>query len=345
MRRTVNYGRWLLVSLFLLGFGVLGYGAAKAEVLPLSVKGNQVLRGGKPAALAGNSLFWSNTGWGGERFYTAQTLERLKEDWGIPLVRAAMGVDGSGGYLEDPENNRRRAMAVIEAAIERDLYVIIDWHSHHAEEHTQTAVAFFRDVARQYGDYPHLIYEIYNEPLDISWENSLKPYAREVIAAIRAEDPDNVILVGTPNWSQDVDTVAESPLTGVTNIAYTLHFYAGTHGEELRSKAEIALDAGLPLFVSEWGTVNANGDGDPDRQSTRAWMEWMGRWGISHANWAVNDKAEGASVLKPGAGPSDLGEEQALTSSGRYVREILRLWQEGTFEPDPSGTPVALPAQ
>lgn len=323
----------LLVSMLLLSYGLLGFGAARAEVVQLTVKGNQVFRGEKPAVLAGNSLFWSNTGWGGERFYTPETLVRLKKDWGSRLVRAAMGVEGSGGYLEDPENNRRRAMEVIEAAIEEDIYIIIDWHAHHAEKHTQAAVDFFADIARKYGQYPHLIYEIYNEPLDLSWEETLKPYARKVIQAIRAEDPDNVILMGTPNWSQDVDLVAQSPLDTVTNVAYTLHFYAGTHGDDLRRKARVALEAGLPLFVSEWGTVNANGDGEPDRESTRAWLEFMGRWGISHANWAVNDKTEGASVLKPGAEPRDLGKEQALTPSGRLVKDLIAQWYEGAFDP------------
>ena len=92
-----------------------------------------------------------------------------------------------------------------------------------------------------------------------------------MIAAIRAIDPDNLIVVGTPSWSQDVDAAAADPITG-TNIAYALHFYAGTHGQSCADKAQKALDRGAALFVTEWGAVNANGDGAVTfRKRMRGW--------------------------------------------------------------------------
>ena len=45
-------------------------------------------------------------------------------------------------------------------------------------------------------------YELYNEPLNRSWDNELKPYAEFVGGKIRAIDPDNLIIMGTPNWTQ-----------------------------------------------------------------------------------------------------------------------------------------------
>ena len=136
-------------------------------------------------------------------------------------------------------------------------------------------------MARDYGSRNHVIYEIYNEPLQISWSGAIKPYAEAVIAAIRAIDPDNLIVVGTPSWSQDVDAAAADPIAG-PNIAYALHFYAGTHGQFLRDKAQKALDAGAALFVTEWGSVNANGDGAVATSETDAWMDFLKARGISH---------------------------------------------------------------
>ena len=52
-------------------------------------------------------------------------------------------------------------------------------------------------MASLYGDHENIIYEIYNEPLDISWSEVLKPYSLNVISAIREIDPDNLIVVGT----------------------------------------------------------------------------------------------------------------------------------------------------
>jgi endoglucanase len=313
----------LIIALAMLA---LGGGPAVADVAPLSVKGNQVLAGGKPASFAGNSLFWSNTGWGGEKFYNANVVRWLKADWKADIVRAAMGVEAPGGYLKDPAGNVARVKAVVDAAIANDLYVIIDWHSHRAESHRSEAIAFFQDMARTYGTHHHVIYEIYNEPLQVSWRSQIKPYSEAVIAAIRAIDPDNLIVVGTPSWSQDVDVAAADPVAGA-NIAYALHFYAGTHGQSLRDKAQTALDRGAALFVTEWGSVNSNGDGAVATKETNAWMDFMKARGISHANWATNDKAEGASALVPGASVAGGWAADQLTDSGKFAKVIISGWR------------------
>lgn len=313
---------------------------AYAQVPPISTQGNQVLFGGQPGSVAGPSLFWSNNGWGGEKFYTRGAVAAAKSDWNAKLIRAAMGVEDPGGYIEQPAANLAKVRTVVEAAIANDMYVIIDWHSHHAERHTQAAVQFFQQMARDYGQHNNVIYEIYNEPLGVSWSQTIKPYAQTVIAAIRAIDPDNLIVVGTPRWSQDVDAAANDPITGYRNIAYVLHFYAGTHKQELRNKAQYALDRGIPLFVTEWGTVNANGDGGVNAQETQAWMNFLRDNKISHANWALNDKNEGASALRLGANPQGGWASGDYTASGNLVREIVRGWPSLTG--NPPGGPCAV---
>jgi endoglucanase len=66
--------------------------------------------------------------------------------------------------------------------------------------------------------------------------------------------------VGTPVWSQDIDTAAADPISG-PNIAYTLHFYAGQsfHQDSLRAKARAAVASGAPIFVTEFGTTKSDG--------------------------------------------------------------------------------------
>lgn len=324
--------------------GLSGGVSALAEVAPLSVNGNKILSGGQQASFAGNSLFWSNNGWGGEKFYNAGVVQWLKNDWNSMLVRAAMGVEDVGGYLDDPSGNKQKVKAVVDAAIANDMYVIIDWHSHHAEQNTSAAIAFFEEMATAYGDTNNVIYEIYNEPLAVSWSGTIKPYAESVISAIRAIDPDNLIVVGTPTWSQDVDVASADPITGYDNIAYTLHFYSGTHQQSLRNKATTALNNGVALFATEWGTVNANGDGAVNRAETDAWMEFFKTHGISHANWSINDKAEGASALNPGASTTGGWSSADLTESGSYVRNIVLNWGGSTSSPDPDPTPSPEPA-
>jgi endoglucanase len=289
----------------------------------LRVNGNKIVnKNGDPVSLAGNSFFWSNNGWGGDKFYNASVVSWLKLDWETTIIRAAMGVDETGGYIQFKTANTDKVKALVDAAISSGLYVLIDWHSHHAEDYQTEAIEFFTEMATMYGTYDNVIYEIYNEPLNISWSSTLKPYAEAVITAIREIDPDNMIVVGTPEWSQQVDKPAADPITISTNIAYSLHFYSVYHKQWLRDRATAALNSGIALFVTEWGSLGYTRN-DPEAE---LWMEWCRANKITHCNWAVNDKAEEWSVVKAGA--STTGGWQELTEAGYLARDIIRGWEK-----------------
>lgn len=291
----------------------------------LQVEGNRIVnKNGDAVSLAGNSFFWSNDNWGGERYYTPEVVSWLQEDWNTTIVRAAMGVEDSGGYLDNKTANKERVQTIVDAAIDVGLYVIIDWHSHHAEDNTDEAVNFFQEMATLYGEYDNVIYEIYNEPLDISWSNTIKPYALSVISAIRAIDPDNLIVVGTPEWSQRVDLAAADPITEFSNIAYTLHFYTIYHHQWLRDRANAALENGIALLITEWGLIGYSLV-DPEANE---WMTWCFNNKMSHCNWAVNDKQEEWSILVPGASTSGGWSDDNLTDSGKLARSIIVNWPE-----------------
>ena len=114
----------------------------------------------QPICLAGNSFFWSNDNWGGEKFYTPEVVSWLKIDWNTKIVRASMGIEDPGGYLDNKISNKNRVKTIVDAAINEGIYVIIDWHSHHAEDYTNEAVLFFKEMATIYGEYNNIIYEI-----------------------------------------------------------------------------------------------------------------------------------------------------------------------------------------
>ncbi|AXT63117.1 glycoside hydrolase family 5 protein [Aquimarina sp. AD10] len=267
------------------------------------------------------SLFWSQ--WMGQ-YYTKEAVSWLKKDWNCNIVRAAMGVEDSDGYLSNRAFEKQKVFTVIDAAIQEGIYVIVDWHSHHAEDHVDEAKAFFAEVAQKYGNQPNIIYEIYNEPLQApSWKDVLKPYHEQVIAEIRKHDPDNLVICGTRTWSQDVDEVIGNTINDV-NVAYTLHYYASTHKQFLRDKAQRALDAGIPIFVTEYGTTEATGDGFIDTNEARAWWDFLDRNKISWLNWSIADKQEASAALKPGASGMGGWSENQITTSGKMVRDELK---------------------
>ena len=287
----------------------------------LGVSGRYLVdKNGNPVQLRGMSLFWSQ--WG-SKYWNRDVIRWVKNDWRVNVIRAAMGVE-EGGYLSAPNTHKNLVNTVVQTCIDEGIYVIIDWHDHNAPNHINEAKSFFAEMAQRWGSYPNVIYEIFNEPNeDYSWDR-VKNYAIQVIQTIRQYDPDNVILVGTPRWCQDVDIASQSPLTGVTNVMYTLHFYAFSHKASYRQKAQTAINNGLPIFVSEWGTCEYTGDGSYNFAESDAWLSFLDTNKISWCNWSLNDKAESASALVPGASTSGGWSDSQLTQSGIYVRNKIR---------------------
>lgn len=285
----------------------------------LSVKGTGIVNGkGDKVILRGASLGWHQW-W--PRFFEPQTIGWLKKDFKCNIVRVPVGVEPESAYLDNPQFGIDCATRAIDAAIKNGMYVIIDWHSH--KIHTAEAKDFFTQIASKYKEYPNVIYEIFNEPTDLAW-SEIKVYAEELIKHIRSIDPKNIILVGTPNWDQDVDVAADNPIIGYNNIMYTLHFYAATHKDHFRAKADYALKKGLPIFVSECAGMEATGDGAIDMPEWEKWVNWMNDNSLSWIAWSVSDKNESCSMVKDQTSPISKWKETDLKEWGRVVRKTLR---------------------
>jgi endoglucanase len=279
---------------------------------------NVVSKNGEIVQLAGMSFFWSQ--WIG-KYYNYDCVKWLRDDWKCSVVRAAMAVNYDG-YAKHPVREQKKIEKVVDAAIDLGIYVIIDFHEHNAENYLSEAKTFFSGMAKKYGSHPNVIYEIYNEPLMVSWSKVVKPYCEEVIKVIRQYDQNNIIICGTANWSQNVDEASIDPIKE-KNIAYALHFYSGTHKQWLMDKAETAMKNGLCLFVSEYGTTEANGDGKVFINETNQWYSWMDKYHISNCNWSVADKKESSAALKRGASARGGWKENQIKPSGQLVKEML----------------------
>lgn len=286
-------------------------------------KGNVYFENGQPAQLRGISFSWSI--WGGAKYYNPMVVDELVDAFKCNVIRVSMAVEPNDGYIHDPELQWNRIIPVVDRALERGVYVIMDWHDHHADKNVKAAVEFFDRFSAKYAHSPLMIYEIWNEPERIDWE-IVKTYAETVIPVIRKNDPENLIVVGSSSWDQDIDVVAGDPLAGFSNIAYSFHFYASEphHQEKLRNRATGAIETGLPVFVTEWGVGEANGDGAFDPEKNKAWMDWMEKYRLSWANWNLTDKKETTALLNPGAPVNGKWEKKHLTPAGMYIRKQLR---------------------
>jgi len=295
----------------------------------LRVVGNRIVgeKSGDTVQLTGMSLFWHL--WMGQ-YYNPKTVDWLVDDWRCSIIRAAVGADDSKGGVFDTatlNGGRRLAQTVVDAATRRGIYTIIDWHSHYAIKHINDAKIFFDSMARKNGQNPGVIFEIFNEPWanEYSWD-SIKSYSERIISVIRKHSP-NLILVGTRQWSRDVDEASLNPIVD-SNVAYVLHFYAGSHRDTLLERGRTALNNGVALFVSEWGTSTEDGGRFTDRkvykEETDRWFAWMDSNKISSCNWAVQSENQSSAAIKHGGSKLFGWGDSDLTESGRYVRELIR---------------------
>ncbi len=273
-------------------------------------------------------------------YINADCFKQLREEWNVNVIRLAMYTAESGGYCSggDKEELKTLVKNGVEYATQNDMYVIIDWHvlsDKNPNTYIEEAKDFFAEMSAEYADYNNVLYEICNEPNgETSW-SQVKSYAEEVIAVIRANDEDGIILVGTPNWSQYVDQAAADPITGYENIMYTLHFYAATHTDWLRDTMEAAIAAGLPVFVSEYGICDASGNGAIDEAQAEQWVNAMDACGVSYVAWNLSNKNETSAIIKSGCSKTSGFTENGLSDSGKWLYNMLT--EDGVQSPSSAG--------
>lgn len=268
----------------------------------LSVKNAQLMdSAGKAVTLRGMSLF-HHLDAGGKEFYNQSVVKYVQTDWHNTVLRVPIYVDDrsySGGTLPGARNPNGKAdadakvHAMIDACIEAGCYVIVDWHTE--KIYQSDAISFFGALAKEYGNTPNIIWEIYNEPNGPGW-GDIASYAKAVITEIR-KSSNNVVLVGNSSWDQHPDE-AGNELDGFQNIAYTVHFYnTHTHwGTVTAAKAK-----GHAVFASEWGMSGTSGDGSFQGTSSGnigTWLSDLDSWNVSSCNWHL-----GNGLSNDGAGP------------------------------------------
>lgn len=289
----------------------------------LQVIGNQLCsEGGEPVQLRGVSthgIQWF------PQYINQELFDELHNDWGVNAVRLAMYTIESEGYCEDGDKEalKQTMSEGIEYAANADIYAIVDWHTMRDGDpstYTDEAIAFFDEISKAYADYNNVIYEICNEPNTVTW-SVIREYAMKVIPVIRANDPDAVILIGTPIYCKAPTEPSKDPITEYDNIMYTCHFYAASHRESIQSELRKAVESGLPIFVSEFGICSNTGTGSLDYEWGESWMELLNEYGVSYMCWQLSNKHESSSLITEECEKTSGFELEELSEQGQWLRE------------------------
>ncbi len=289
----------------------------------LSVNSDGILVGenGNVAKLQGVSthgLSWF------PQYVNADSVRYCKEQLGANTFRLAMYTAEYAGYCEGGDQNALKQIVCdgVKYATDNNMYVIIDWHvlnDNNPNKYKDQAIAFFREMSAKYKDYDNVIYEICNEPCGGTSWTDVKNYALQVIPVIRENDKDAIIIVGTPNWSQDVDIVANDRITGYDNIMYAFHFYAATHRQDMRNKVTTARNSKLPIFVSEFGICSADGNGWIDENEANTWISFLEQNNISYVMWNLCNKAEASAMINSWNSSTTWWNYDDLSQAGKWL--------------------------
>lgn len=155
-------------------------------------------------------------------------LKNLKDNFKINAFRIAMYTE-ENGYISNPDFIYEKVIDITDVLIDLDMYVIIDWHILNDGDpniYIEESKEFFNKYSQKYANSPNIIYEICNEPngTKTTWNDSIKPYAETIIPIIRNNNPDSIIIVGTPHFCTKFSDVHENPLD-FENILYSCHYY------------------------------------------------------------------------------------------------------------------------
>ena len=260
-------------------------------------------------------------------YVNKDAFRTLRDEWNVNAIRLAMYTAENGGYCTG--GNREELLSVIDRGVqyteELGMYVIIDWHilsDQSPQQHEAEANAFFDELSKKYAGKPHVLYEICNEPQNSPYTAVIRPYAERIIDVIRGNNSNAVILVGTNTWAQDIDEVIGQRLDD-PNVIYTVHFYAATHKDGLRRKVERALDAGIPVYISECSICDASGNGAIDYDSAEAWLALIRNRGLSFNAWSLCNKNEGSALIRPECRKLSGWNQEELSEAGIWFRNAF----------------------
>ena len=256
-------------------------------------------------------------------------------------VGAAPPIDAGGAELDASDYIATILKPAVDYVTSKNLYAIVDFHQiDNVTTGTSSAdaVTFWTTVAPVFASYPNVLYEAFNEPIDNksnagvttagAWTSAFTMAAQSWITAIRNGAPNNVIIVGSPQWSQYPDGAMAANLTG-GNLVYTAHIYPSnwptTNNTFLTRVQNAAMN--VPVAVTEWGYAigmasTLNTLATPDDTWAQGLQTLFNSGGESWTAW-VADPYWGPAMFNRPTGAGGVNGFSSLTDFGTFVQKWL----------------------
>ena len=340
------------------------------KLLPLKVVGKRILDSrNRPVRLRGvnaASLEWTSNGEG----HILKTINVAIQDWHVNIIRLPLSQDRWFGKAREQNDGGKAYRELIRQAVDecaaQHCYIILDLHWSDCNEwganigqHSMpdtNSVVFWKDFAPLYANHPAVLFDLYNEPHDVSWDVWLKggmildkPNQRNAVAksyqcvgmqamldAVRSTGAKNVVIAGGLDWAYDCSGIlAGRQLSDPkgNGVIYANHCYdnKGDSVDAWIAKMELAT-AKLPMIVSEFG-----GNSGPSRKVP------ADNW-LLHVLQAIEDHQWSYTAwdLHRSAGPTLISDWNYTPSPrfGGFVKQALAGTLPAYTPPPPTPTAI-----
>jgi endoglucanase len=302
------------LALALVLLTLAGSGSA-ARSLAIKVQGGRLVDGnGRTVRLLGVSRssfeYACAQGWGMKQGPIDRLAIAAMKTWRINVVRVPLNEACWLGLPNvKPEYGgapyRRAVVAYVQRLRVAGLYVIIDLHrsapgstpalgqQRHAD--ADHSPAFWRSVAAAFRGNPSVLFDLYNEPHDISWKcwrdgcRTAEGWAaagmQQLVNAVRSTGAKQPILLGGLNWANDLSGWLQwRPRDPARQLVASVHVYDGNAcGDERCWNSIIGKVAKqVPVVTGEIG------EGDCGHRYIDRYMSWADAHGVSYIAWAWN---------------------------------------------------------
>ena len=301
----------------------------KMHLSRLHVEGNRIKdQTGKTVTLRGFSIadpaslmFYKR----GRPLDLFQIMESAVMEWRANVIRLPVhpdGIDDVPGFVGDLKGYFGKYIKpAVEKAEELGVYAIIDLHifdDYTTSEKNALVMEFWGIAASYYKDAPHVLFELFNEPVKPDDWDMWQKYAQPWADMIGKLAPDNLLLVGGPRWCQNMAGAAKNPVQG-KNIVYSAHCYPA-HLLDFEKNWGTLFEK-FPVFFTEWGYED--GAKYPTSGTTsgfgRPLLKLIEERGCSWCAWCFDNDWFPKVFDKPWTLPGD--EEGRM---GRFVKELLK---------------------
>jgi hypothetical protein len=261
--------------------------------LPLKVAGTNLLNShGEVVRLRGvnvASLEWTSDGNG----RVPRSVAAAIHDWHANIIRLPLSQDRWFGRGPEQTDGGAAYRALVHRLVDychtNRTYIILDLHwsdcnewgrniGQHSMPDTNSLI-FWRAFAPVFANNPAVLYDLYNEPHDVSWDVWLKggvvtdkPNGAQanyppktflsvgmqtLLDTVRAVGARNVVVAGGLDWAYDFSGILHGHQLSDRHghgVIYANHCYDNKHQSVATWEAQMeAASARLPVIVSEFG--------------------------------------------------------------------------------------------